>query len=104
MYIFFPLKKKTFLFQVYSCAYHGVSQGWMYISENYLCFYSFLLGIETKVIVELKDVRDLTKEKSKRGMVSDSIKVITKDDQEVRKFFFFFSFFFLKKFEKKVFI
>jgi len=55
----------------------------MYISENYLCFYSFLLGIETKLLIELRDIRDLVKEKSKRGMISDSIKVITKDGQEV---------------------
>ena len=55
----------------------------MYISENYLCFYSFLLGIETKLLIELKDIRDLVKEKSKRGMISDSIKVITKAGQEV---------------------
>nr|CAG8515135.1 10672_t:CDS:10 [Entrophospora candida] len=78
----FDISPNERLVNFYSCAYHGVSQGWMYISENYLCFYSFLLGIETKVIIELKDVRNLTKEKSKRGMVSDSIKVITKDDQE----------------------
>ncbi|CAG8533184.1 11287_t:CDS:2 [Paraglomus occultum] len=72
------------LVNFYSCAYYRsiTNQGWMYISENYLCFYSFLLGIETKLLIELKDIRDLVKEKSKRGMISDSIKVITKDGQE----------------------
>lgn len=55
----------------------------MYISENYLCFYSFVLGIETKLLIELKDIQGLIKEKSKRGMVSDSIKITTKDNKEV---------------------
>ncbi|CAG8486039.1 12791_t:CDS:10 [Acaulospora morrowiae] len=70
------------LVNFYSCAYRGISQGWMYISENYVCFYSFVLGIETKLFIELKDIQNLFKEKSKRGMISDSIKIITKDNQE----------------------
>ncbi|RGB22711.1 hypothetical protein C1646_42349 [Rhizophagus diaphanus] len=71
------------LVNFYSCAYRGIIQGWMYISENYLCFYAFMLGHETKIFIELKDIQDLLKERSKRGMVADSIKVITKDGQEV---------------------
>ncbi|CAG8753353.1 15016_t:CDS:2, partial [Racocetra persica] len=55
---------------------------WMYISENYLGFHSLILGIETKLLIELKNIENLVKEKSKRGMVSDSIKVITKDGNE----------------------
>ncbi|EXX64682.1 Mdr1p [Rhizophagus irregularis DAOM 197198w] len=70
------------LVNFYSCAYRGIIQGWMYISENYLCFYAFMLGHETKIFIELKDIQDLLKERSKRGMVADSIKVITKDGQE----------------------
>lgn len=71
----------------YSAAYHTkrlTSQGWLYISENYIAFYSFLLGIETKLLVELKDIQDIKKEKSKRGVFSDAIKLVTKDKQEVR--------------------
>jgi hypothetical protein len=70
----------------YSAAYHTkrfTSQGWLYISENYIAFYSFLLGIETKLLLELKDIQDIKKEKSKRGVFSDAIKLITKDKQEV---------------------
>ncbi|KAF0513918.1 TBC-domain-containing protein [Gigaspora margarita] len=70
------------LVNFYSCAYRGIQQGWMYISENYLGFYSLILGIETKLLIELKNIENLVKEKSKRGMVSDSIKVITKDGNE----------------------
>lgn len=67
----------------YSCAYNG-RQGWLYISENYLGFYSFLLGVETKVLVELKDIQDMKKEKSKRNMFSDSLLIVTKDKGEVQ--------------------
>jgi hypothetical protein len=55
----------------------------MYISENYLAFYSFLLGFETKLLVELKDIQDIKKERSKRGVFSDAIKIVIKDKQEV---------------------
>jgi hypothetical protein len=66
----------------YSCAYNG-RQGWLYISENYMGFYSFLLGVETKALVELKDIQDMKKEKSKRNMFSDSLLIVTKDKKEV---------------------
>jgi hypothetical protein len=56
----------------------------MYISENYLAFYSFLLGFETKLLVELKDIQDIKKERSKRGVFSDAIKIVMKDKQEVK--------------------
>lgn len=65
----------------YSCAWNG-RQGWLYISENYLGFYSFLLGIETKRLIELKDIQDIKKEKSKREMFDDSLRIITKENQE----------------------
>lgn len=70
----------------YSCAYYTkrfTSQGWLYISENYVAFYSYLLGYETKLLVELKDIQDIRKEKSKRGMIADAIKLIMKDKTEV---------------------
>lgn len=71
----------------YSSAYHTnrfTSQGWLYISENYLAFYSFLLGYETKLLLELKDIQDIKKERSKRGVFSDAIKISMKDKSEVR--------------------
>ncbi|CAM0141574.1 unnamed protein product [Umbelopsis sp. WA50703] len=69
------------LVNYYSCAYNG-RQGWLYISENYMGFYSFLLGVETKALVELKDIQDMKKEKSKRNMFSDSLLIVTKDKKE----------------------
>ncbi|KAI7893015.1 uncharacterized protein EV154DRAFT_163921 [Mucor mucedo] len=64
----------------YSCAYKG-RQGWLYMSENYIGFHSFLLGAETKILIELKDIQELKKEKSK-GIFDDSLRIITKDKEE----------------------
>ncbi|KAI8144429.1 hypothetical protein BJV82DRAFT_67640 [Fennellomyces sp. T-0311] len=61
-------------------------QGWLYISENYLGFYSFLLGVEKKQLVELKDIKDITKENSKRNMFADSLKIVTKEKEETHMF------------------
>ncbi|KAI9325982.1 rab-GTPase-TBC domain-containing protein [Zopfochytrium polystomum] len=65
----FRLPENERLVNFYSCAYHKklMNQGWMYVSTSYLCFYSFVLGVESKVVIELKDVEELQKEKSKRG-------------------------------------
>lgn len=43
----------------YSCSYWKGKvprQGWMYLSVNHLCFYSFLLGKEAKVVLAWIDV------------------------------------------------
>ncbi|KAL0080965.1 hypothetical protein J3Q64DRAFT_1758223 [Phycomyces blakesleeanus] len=78
----FDVPSSERLVTYYSCAYNG-RQGWLYISENYLGFYSFLLGIEAKTLIELKEIQDIAKEKTKRSMFGDSLKIITKDKVEV---------------------
>lgn len=55
----------------------------MYISENYLAFYSYLIGFELKVLIELKNIKDIYKEPV-RKLFRHSMKVTTKDDQEVK--------------------
>ncbi|KAG1460739.1 hypothetical protein G6F46_005335 [Rhizopus delemar] len=64
----------------YSCL-HRARQGWLYISENYIGFHSFLLGLESKTLIELKDVQELKKERSK-GIFDDSLRITTKDKEE----------------------
>lgn len=68
----------------YSCTYwHGKSprQGWLYLSENFISFYSYVLGTETKVRVPWTDVVEL--EKSGSGpLLSDAIRVRTRDGTE----------------------
>jgi len=55
-------------------------QGWLYLSVEYLCFYSYLLGIEDKIVVRWTDVINLDKN---NGMLTDTIKVTTRDKREV---------------------
>ncbi|CAO3614635.1 unnamed protein product [Mucor fragilis] len=64
----------------YSCAYKS-RQGWLYMSENYIGFHSYILGVETKELIELKEIQEIKKEKSK-GIFDDSLRLITKDKQE----------------------
>lgn len=61
-------------------------QGWLYLSVEYLCFYSYLLGIKDKIVVRWTDVINLDKN---TGVLTDTIKVITKDKREVSKICFF---------------
>ncbi|KAJ3086470.1 hypothetical protein HK102_013072 [Quaeritorhiza haematococci] len=79
----FRLPESERLVAFYSCAYHKklINQGWMYISMSYICFYSFIFGVETKVVIELKDVQELAKDKSKRGVFQDAIRIVTKNEQ-----------------------
>lgn len=63
-------------------------QGWLYLSVEYLCFYSYLLGIEDKIVVRWTDVINLDKN---TGVLTDTIKVITRDKREVSKKCFFFN-------------
>ncbi|KAI8851589.1 hypothetical protein BC829DRAFT_386413 [Chytridium lagenaria] len=80
----FRLPENERLVNFYSCAYHKklMNQGWMYLSMSYLCFYSFVFGAETKIIIELKDIEELQKDKSKRGVFSDAIRIVTKNKAE----------------------
>lgn len=47
---------------------------------SYCCFHSSILGTETKVIISMKDIAELTREK--HGIVSDTIKIMTKNKTE----------------------
>ncbi|KAI8341806.1 rab-GTPase-TBC domain-containing protein [Chlamydoabsidia padenii] len=81
----FDLPVTERLVNYYSAAYHTnrlTSQGWLYISENYIGFYSYLLGYETKLLIELKNIQDIRKAKSKRGVFADAINIVMKDKQE----------------------
>lgn len=70
-------------FLVFSCFIKGsLSPGWLYISEHYLGYYSYILGSETKVLLELKEITELRKERSKRNLLHDSIFVSTAAGKE----------------------
>ncbi|ORZ40357.1 rab-GTPase-TBC domain-domain-containing protein [Catenaria anguillulae PL171] len=78
-----PESEKLLNFYAAGFRRNGMQQGWMYISENYLAFYAFVLGTETKLFIELKDVSELKKEKSKSGLISDSIRLVMRDGDQL---------------------
>lgn len=55
-------------------------QGWLYLSVEYLCFHSYILGIEDKIVVRWTDVVNLEKI---NNVISDTIKITTRDKREV---------------------
>ncbi|XP_028656413.2 TBC1 domain family member 8 [Erpetoichthys calabaricus] len=54
-------------------------QGWLYLSINHLCFYSFLLGKEVKLVVPWADVTKL--ERTSTSFITDNIRVTTRSKE-----------------------
>uniref|UniRef100_A0A667ZCT5 TBC1 domain family member 9B n=1 Tax=Myripristis murdjan TaxID=586833 RepID=A0A667ZCT5_9TELE len=60
----FGMPEEEKLVNYYSCSYwksRVPRQGWMYLTVNHLCFYSFLLGKEVTLVVQWTDVTQLEK-------------------------------------------
>ncbi|XP_067842324.1 TBC1 domain family member 8 isoform X2 [Heptranchias perlo] len=54
-------------------------QGWIYLSINHLCFYSFLLGKEVKLIIPWADVKRL--ERTSNTLITEIIRVTTRSKE-----------------------
>ncbi|XP_028383555.1 TBC1 domain family member 9B isoform X1 [Phyllostomus discolor] len=70
------------LVNYYSCSYwkgRVPRQGWLYLTVNHLCFYSFLLGREVSLVVQWVDVIRL--EKNATLLLPESIRVDTRDQE-----------------------
>ncbi|XP_066470035.1 TBC1 domain family member 9B isoform X1 [Tiliqua scincoides] len=70
------------LVNYYSCSYwkgRVPRQGWLYLTVNHICFYSFLLGKEVTLIVQWVDVTQL--EKNATLLFPECIKVSTRDSE-----------------------
>ncbi|XP_040606731.1 protein Aster-C isoform X5 [Mesocricetus auratus] len=69
----------------YACALQRdiLLQGRLYLSENWLCFYSNIFRWETTISIALKNITFMTKEKTAR-LIPNAIQIIT----EGEKFFF----------------
>lgn len=82
----FSLSPSERLVNYYSCSMSGgiLSQGWLYISEHYLAYYSYIFGVESKILLELKSINQLKKERSKKTLPPDTISVTTADGREFR--------------------
>uniref|UniRef100_A0A3B3YE32 TBC1 domain family member 8B n=1 Tax=Poecilia mexicana TaxID=48701 RepID=A0A3B3YE32_9TELE len=73
----FELPAQEKLVTYYSCSYWKGKvpcQGWLYLSTNFLCFYSYLLGSEVKLIISWDEIWRL--EKTSNVILTESIHVL----------------------------
>ncbi|KAM9330052.1 TBC1 domain family member 9 isoform 2-T2 [Gastrophryne carolinensis] len=78
----FGMPDEEKLVNYYSCSYwkgRVPRQGWVYLSINHLCFYSFLLGKEAKLVIRWVDITQL--EKTATLLLPDMIKVSTRSSE-----------------------
>uniref|UniRef100_W5MRU7 TBC1 domain family member 9 n=1 Tax=Lepisosteus oculatus TaxID=7918 RepID=W5MRU7_LEPOC len=80
----FGMPEEEKLVNYYSCSYWKGKvprQGWVYLSINHLCFYSFLLGKEAKLVIRWADITQL--EKNPTLLLPDIIKVSTRSNEHI---------------------
>uniref|UniRef100_A0A8C2N268 TBC1 domain family member 9 n=1 Tax=Cricetulus griseus TaxID=10029 RepID=A0A8C2N268_CRIGR len=78
----FGMPEEEKLVNYYSCSYWKGKvprQGWMYLSINHLCFSSFLMGREAKLVIRWVDITQL--EKNATLLLPDVIKVNTRSSE-----------------------
>ncbi|XP_051957652.1 TBC1 domain family member 8B isoform X3 [Xyrauchen texanus] len=72
----FGLPQREKLVTYFSCSYwrgRVPNQGWIYLSTNFLCFYSYMLGNEVKLVFPWDDVSRL--ERTSSVFLTESIRV-----------------------------
>uniref|UniRef100_A0A8C9U222 TBC1 domain family member 9 n=1 Tax=Scleropages formosus TaxID=113540 RepID=A0A8C9U222_SCLFO len=80
----FGMPDEEKLVNYYSCSYWKGKvprQGWLYLSINHLCFYSYLLGKEAKLVIRWADITQL--EKNATLLLPDIIKVSTRSSEHI---------------------
>ncbi|XP_056625377.1 TBC1 domain family member 9B isoform X1 [Triplophysa dalaica] len=78
----FGMPEEEKLVNYYPCSYwkgRVPRQGWIYLSVNHLCFYSFLLGKEVSLVVQWTDITQL--DKNATLVFPESIRVSTRDTE-----------------------
>ncbi|KAB1253641.1 TBC1 domain family member 8B [Camelus dromedarius] len=78
---YFGLPEQEKLVTYYSCSYwkgRVPCQGWLYLSTNFLSFYSFLLGSEIKLIISWDAISRL--EKTSNVILTESIHVCSQGE------------------------
>ncbi|KAI5630288.1 TBC1 domain family member 8B isoform X3, partial [Silurus asotus] len=77
----FCLPKQEKLVTYFSCSYwkgRVPNQGWIYLSTNFLCFYSYLLGNEVKLTFSWCEVSRL--ERTSSVLLTECIRVCVRDE------------------------
>ncbi|KAM4621446.1 TBC1 domain family member 9B isoform 2-T2 [Polymixia lowei] len=78
----FGMPEEEKLVNYYSCSYwrsRVPRQGWLYLTVNHLCFYSFLLGKEVTLVIQWTDVTQL--EKNATLLFPESVCVSTRNTE-----------------------
>uniref|UniRef100_A0A8D2KSA0 GRAM domain containing 1A n=1 Tax=Varanus komodoensis TaxID=61221 RepID=A0A8D2KSA0_VARKO len=80
--IFKGLPEAERLLVDYSCALQRdiLLQGRLYLSENWICFYSNIFRWETTISIQLKDVKCLKKEKTAK-LIPNAIQICTETEK-----------------------
>ncbi|XP_019848868.1 PREDICTED: TBC1 domain family member 9B-like [Amphimedon queenslandica] len=84
----FEMPQEEKLVNYYACSYwkgNFPRQGWLYLSINHLCFYSFLMGSVTTVIIRWSEVKDITRKSIKLGEA-----IIVENDRNKEHYFSMF--------------
>ncbi|KAF4113462.1 hypothetical protein G5714_006007 [Onychostoma macrolepis] len=77
----FGLPQREKLVTYFSCSYwrgRVPNQGWIYLSTNFLCFYSYMLGNEVKLVYSWDEVSRLDRTSS--VLLADSIRVCVRGE------------------------
>ncbi|XP_049811575.1 TBC1 domain family member 9 isoform X1 [Schistocerca nitens] len=78
----FNMPPEEKLVNYYSCSYwkgRMPRQGWMYLSIHHLCFYAYILGRETRLVIRWTDITELDKTNSL--LFPDSIRIATREKE-----------------------
>uniref|UniRef100_S4RLN5 GRAM domain containing 1Bb n=1 Tax=Petromyzon marinus TaxID=7757 RepID=S4RLN5_PETMA len=80
--LFKQLPESERLIVDYSCALQRdiLLQGRLYLSENWICFYSNIFRWETLLTIRLKEITAMTKEKTAR-LIPNAIQICTENDK-----------------------
>lgn len=81
----FNLSRKERIFDDFSWAvkHKILLHGRIYLTENYIWFYSNVLGIKHKIILELKKIKEI-KKKNTLGLLPNALMITTDDDQSYK--------------------
>ncbi|XP_059404426.1 TBC1 domain family member 8B isoform X2 [Carassius carassius] len=77
----FGLPQREKLVTYFSCSYwrgRVPNQGWIYLSTNFLCFYSYMLGNEVKLVYPWDEVSRL--ERTSSVLLTESIRVCVRGE------------------------
>ena len=74
--------KTVRLINYFSCSCQIIqSAGWLYVSDNFIGFYSYFFGNEKKIVIPLGEIKEMHRKNSLKGMLSNAIEIRTHSDE-----------------------